>query len=175
MDDRGERFEALFTIHYPAVLRYCARRVPEGHADDAASSAFAIAWRKLDDVPRDDPLPWLLAVARRVVANQARAHRRRLALGERLRARLPPAAAPADDGEAVRAALRRLRRADAEVLMLVHWEGLTAVQAAQVLGASPAAVRQRLHRARERLAAELDPPHARRSERAVPELEGSVG
>jgi RNA polymerase sigma-70 factor, ECF subfamily len=38
------------------------------------------AWRRLDEVP-DPALPWLLGVARRVVANQRRGEQRR----ERLR------------------------------------------------------------------------------------------
>ena len=30
------------------------------------AETFLVAWRRLDDVPEDDPVPWLLAVARNV-------------------------------------------------------------------------------------------------------------
>ncbi|HEY6761705.1 MAG TPA: sigma factor-like helix-turn-helix DNA-binding protein, partial [Baekduia sp.] len=52
--------------------------------------------------------------------------------------------------------LAALRPADRDVLMLTAWEGLDAARAAVVLGCSPEAVHTRLHRARTRLAAELE-------------------
>jgi RNA polymerase sigma-70 factor (ECF subfamily) len=66
-------------------------------------------------------------------------------------------------------ALNGLPEADREALMLAAWEGLSAQQAARVLGCSPTAFRIRLHRARRKLEASLDDePGARH--RTVPSL-----
>jgi hypothetical protein len=60
--DAATRFRALFDAHVGAVRRYaCHRSIPD--ADDLVAEVFTVAWRRLDDVPVDDPLPWLLGVA----------------------------------------------------------------------------------------------------------------
>ena len=56
----------------------------------------------------------------------------------------------------VERALARLSARDREVLLLVGVEGYTAAEAAAIAGTSPQALRQRLSRARARLARELD-------------------
>ncbi len=152
--DRRRRLEALFCAHAAAVGAYAARRTEPGAADDITSDVFVIAWRRLDDVP-EDALPWLLACARRVVANRRRASRRQAALRERMSRERPPAQAPVMGDSALSEALRGLRPDDREVLMLIAWEGLDTEQAATVLGCSRRALTMRLHRARRRLAAAL--------------------
>jgi RNA polymerase sigma factor (sigma-70 family) len=159
MDDSA-RFRELFEAAFGAVRRYVHHRgVTGGAADDIVAETFLVAWRRLDDVPEDDPVPWLLAVARNVWLNQRRMDRRRQAFVRRLPppAAVPPPAEPTDpsDWAAVRAALARLADDDREILCLVAWDGLTSAQAAKVLGCSAGAARVRLHRARQRLAAEL--------------------
>ena len=52
--------------------------------------------------------------------------------------------------------LKMLSKKDRAVLHLFYWEDLTTEQAARALGCSPAAARQRLSRAREKLRRELD-------------------
>src|SRR4051812_5367698 len=71
-DDRDlvRRFEAMFREHYPAVLRFGLRRASRAVAEDAAAETFAAAWRSMDVVPLEHPLPWLLTVARRQLAKQ---------------------------------------------------------------------------------------------------------
>ena len=151
------RFELLYRAHAPAVVAYAARRVPPDGVADVVADTFAVAWRRLDRVP-GEPLPWLLGVARRVIANQRRSERRRDRLVSRAAAE-PVAAAHAEpDSELAEllAALRSLSDRDREALQLAAWEGLSAPQAARVLGCSPTAYRLRLHRARRKLAARLD-------------------
>ncbi len=149
------RLEALFAAHATAVLTYAQRRVGSAMADDVLGDVFVVAWRRLDDVP-SDPLPWLLACARLVIANYARAERRR----GRLLVRLAAETAPGEflielaDG-AVARALARLSERDRETLLLVAWDGLTAERAAVVTGCSPQAFRVRTHRARRRFARAL--------------------
>ena len=62
--DAATRFRALFEAHYPRVRRFAHHRALVGaDADDLVAEVFTVAWRRLDDVPADDALPWLLAVA----------------------------------------------------------------------------------------------------------------
>ena len=152
---RLARFDALFTTYQRPVLAYALRRTAtHADAEDIASETFAIAWRKLESIPVADPLPWLYAVARRVLAN----HRRGLGRRERLAAllRVDDVATPIPTGEdrdgPAFAALARLSPADQEVLRLVAWEELGNQQIAAVLGITANAVAIRLHRARSRFA-----------------------
>jgi RNA polymerase sigma factor (sigma-70 family) len=153
-DTRQERFEAVFRAHVALVRRYVARRTEDG-VDDAVAETFTIAWRRFEEVP-EDAGPWLLATARRVLANQHRAARRREALGEKLAAQVPGVVLHEPDdprAEALLAALDRLGERDRELLLLVERDGLSREEAATVLGVSRAQVRVRLHRARRRFAA----------------------
>jgi RNA polymerase sigma factor (sigma-70 family) len=156
-DARRARFERLYDAHYAAVLAYALRRSERTVAHDVAAETFLVAWRRLGDVPAD-AVPWLFAVARRVLANERRADSRRAALVERMRATSAPR--PAGDGtergELLKEALARLPERDLEALALVAWEGLTTAQAARAMGCAAPAMRVRLHRARRRLARALD-------------------
>jgi RNA polymerase sigma factor (sigma-70 family) len=112
-------------------------------------------------------LPWLLGIAHKTLANHLRGRRRQAALVDRLggvagsSSEQAPAESEVSD---VLEALRRLKPLDREVLMLVAWEGLTAAEAAAVLGCSKGAFRVRLHRARTRMGRQLrhkrDPVHS---------------
>jgi RNA polymerase sigma-70 factor, ECF subfamily len=146
-----ERFRSVFA-HLGAVAAYAQRR---GHrdAEAAAAEVMTIAWRRLADVPLDDPRPWLFATARNVVLADAR--RSRVVAGEAVEAPGPQPELLELDPE-LAAALRSLSRVDREALLLVAWEDLTPTQAARSLGINPAAFRIRLLRARRRLQAKLD-------------------
>ncbi|WP_236567912.1 MULTISPECIES: RNA polymerase sigma factor [unclassified Nocardiopsis] len=59
-------FNALFEEHYDSVYRYARRRVGPDHADDVASEAFVVAWRrKRGHLEPGRELPWLYACAGR--------------------------------------------------------------------------------------------------------------
>jgi len=157
--DAHERFRVLFQDAYLALQRYALYRgLTPQDADDLAADTLEIAWRRLGDVPTDDPLPWLYAVARNVLRNQRRKERRRGMVLRRLRAggeRADLVASSVTGAAALRTALAELNRDDRELLMLVAWDGLSPAQAAVVIGCSAVAARTRLHRARNRLAARL--------------------
>jgi RNA polymerase sigma-70 factor (ECF subfamily) len=161
MTDATTRFERCFTAHHAAVAAYFLRRCPTREdAEDAATEVFAVAWRRLEELPAppEDRL-WLFGVARRVLANQQRADRRRGALTARLQAvfatQTPQWEPPAQMSDEVAAAMARLSPAEREALLLVAWEGLEPARAAGAAGCSPAAFRARLHRARRHVAAAL--------------------
>jgi RNA polymerase sigma factor (sigma-70 family) len=157
---RGARFAALYEAHYAVVLAYGRRRSSGSVAEDVAHDTFLVAWRRLDDVPLDS-LPWLLGVARRVLANDRRSDARRAALLDRL-AQIGNISW-ADDREAdraaisprLRAALEDLSPAALEALLLTAWEGLTPSSASKVVGCSQTTFRARLYRARRSLARAL--------------------
>jgi RNA polymerase sigma-70 factor, ECF subfamily len=153
-------FEALYRQHVRSVLRYALARTDREQAKDVTAEVFLVAWRRLADVP-SDPVPWLLGVARNVIATQTRSTARRKALGVRLalvrdrQSRASDVAEQIAEGDAVRTAFARLRENDREVLRLIAWDGLSSDHAAEVLGVSRIAFAVRLHRARRKFATEL--------------------
>ena len=157
--DPDTRFLALFDMAYAPLYRYAQHRGLTGpDAEDLVAQTLETAWRRIGDVPVEEPLPWLYAVARNLWRNQARRERRRRALLARFRASQPAAAGqdPASlEPGVLRAALASLSDSDQEILRLIAWDGLTPAEAARALGCTSAAARTRLHRARARLAVQL--------------------
>jgi RNA polymerase sigma-70 factor (ECF subfamily) len=160
-DLERNRFECCFRAHYADVLAFAIRRLGDrAAAEDAASEVFAVAWRRRERVP-DPPLPWLYAVALRVISNQYRSTKRRRELDLRL-IREAGAGASAEDSidsrdrlAAFAAAFAELSEPEREILRLVAWEGLSTRDGARAFGCSPGAFRVRLHRARRKLAKHL--------------------
>jgi RNA polymerase sigma-70 factor (ECF subfamily) len=157
-----ERFERCFREHYARVLAFAMRRVSgRDVAEDVVADTFAVAWRRRDCIP-EAPLPWLYAIAGNVIANEYRSTRRRGNLGERLAQEAGTAEKESDPAETIdrrdgfAVAFAALDEAEREVLRLVAWEGLSTREGAQVLGCSAAAFRVRVHRARRKLAKQLE-------------------
>jgi RNA polymerase sigma-70 factor (ECF subfamily) len=148
------RFSAVFS-HLGAVAAY-ARRRGNRDADAIAAEVMTIAWRRLADVPVDDPRPWLYATARNLVF----ADGRRTSFAATSEAGELGAIGPAPEilelDPALGVALQSLSRLDREALLLVAWEDLTPTQAARSLSINPTAFRVRLLRARRRMRAKLD-------------------
>jgi RNA polymerase sigma-70 factor (ECF subfamily) len=160
---RRAQMDALFTSYAADVFAFALRRTSRSAAEDAVAETFLVAWRRFDSVP-ETPKPWLLGVARRVLANQRRSDGRQVALRARLGSSQPNVTdqdAPSD--HTVLAALAALTPAERDAITLVAWDGLSAEEAATVLGCSRAAFYVRVHRARHRLVATLgltiDPPN----------------
>lgn len=167
MVDSRLQLTELYAEHWRALLGYAGRRC--GNAADAAdvvSETFLICWRRLADVPAgSDARLWLFGTARRVIANQNRADRRRERLGAALLAALTLVGTQADqwfvrsESEiALHRALAQLPAVDQELFCLVGWEELTPAEAAIVLGISAVAARARLSRARRKLRGLLEDP-----------------
>lgn len=161
--ERELRFRAVAELVVEPVRRYLARRTDAATADDVFNETLIVCWRRLDEVPlADEAVPWAIVVTRNLLANAERAERRRGRLTAKIIALDPPASvieyASGDndaDAVAVRDALTRLRRDDAELLRLWAWDGLESPQLATVLGISANAAAIRLHRAKARLKTEL--------------------
>lgn len=154
-----ERFRALYDRHHPAIIAYFVRRIGSQDAADAADDVFAVAWRRLAQVPEEDAaLRWLYGVAHNVLANRRRGERR----GNRLLARLanerqPDLLGPEPqvlrnlESQHVVDVLAAMRPDDQELVLLAYWEGLSHTEIGELLGCSKGTVDGRMHRALERM------------------------
>jgi RNA polymerase sigma-70 factor (ECF subfamily) len=159
-DDRS-RFEDLYRETVRRLFAYVLTRTNRENASDVISSTYLVAWRRFEEVPAD-PLPWLIGIARRVLADQRRSEARQRAVGQRLR---EEPSAPRDLGSAVteslvlrdsiRGALARMRPEDRDIVILAAWHGFGTEQLAVTLDCSKSLASLRLHRARRRFARHL--------------------
>jgi RNA polymerase sigma-70 factor (ECF subfamily) len=158
-----DAFSVLFDDYARAVHNLAFRLTGNWQeAEEVVSLTFLEAWRLRAGIEPDGESlrPWLMGIAVNVVRNFSRASRRQRAA----MARLPgPEAVPdfadelagrIDDAArmaAVRAAFRKLRPAEQDVVALCVWSELDYVAAAQALGIPVGTVRSRLSRARRKL------------------------
>ncbi|MEW1954506.1 sigma-70 family RNA polymerase sigma factor [Terrabacter sp. NPDC080008] len=176
MTPNEKRLDHLARTCGPRVLTYLARRAtPAGDAADVYQQVLVTTWTKIARVPGDEEaaLCWMLAVARRHLANHSRGRLRRLEstarLAESLRTGPGQAPAEADHGSnRVLKALQALSDDDRELVQLVYWDDLSTEQAATVLNIRPATARKRLERCRTQLKATLETPGPAPSEPLEP-------
>jgi RNA polymerase sigma-70 factor, ECF subfamily len=161
VDSDKERFEQVFRDHARTVLSFVLTRTRPEEAKDVVAQTFLVAWRRFSELP-EEPLPWLIGVARRTLADGHRADRRREALWRRLSGKYGVTSVDVDVPErlhlrgSIGAALHSLSPDDRDILVLVAWEGFTVERLAESLGCSKPTASVRLHRARRRFAALLD-------------------
>lgn len=139
------------------------RRVGPAATDDVVSEVFTAVWRRIDRVDPEAERAWIYGVARNLIKNQWRSRRRQQRLTNRvswMKGDVPPQPDAITVRNAERtevlAAVRNLSAKDREILMLSGWDELSGPEIAQVLGISKAAAQQRLHRAKRRLADEVN-------------------
>lgn len=157
--DKDHGFRKLFRDNYEAVRAYCLRRLQAEEAADAVSEIFLIAWRRLDDIPTEDPARlWLFGVARNVVRNSERTVRRRRRAAARIgglasvhHADPETQVVAASEHVEIMGAFHSLGAADREVLRLRLWEELSVADTAAVLGCAEKAASKRYQRALARL------------------------
>ncbi|MGI5493495.1 RNA polymerase sigma factor [Microtetraspora malaysiensis] len=159
MPNPHERFTALYNTYQARVYGYAASRAGHQLAEEVVSETFLVAWRRLDSIPDHAQLPWLFRVARNILRDNFRQATRHESLEAELRTWMDDAATDAGEHATERvAALRALATlsdTDKELLTLTTWHGLSAVEAAEVLGCTKAAFFVRMHRARRRLQAAI--------------------
>ncbi len=150
-----ERFARLVREHTPAVGNYLRRRLyplTASDLDDLVEETMIVVWRRLDRVPEDAELPWMLGVARNVLRNARRSKNRRSTFESTLRA--PRNEASAEDeviaDASVRDALSALDDDDREILLLNAWDGLDTHALGVYFSISTNAAAVRLSRAQRR-------------------------
>ncbi|AYG04665.1 RNA polymerase sigma factor [Gryllotalpicola protaetiae] len=153
------RLTRALTETAPDLLGYFQRRVGPDDAPDLLGETMVSAWKRVVDLPGEPERArmWLFGIARNVLLNHRRGERRRWALADRIRGYSSRAAAApaADDGAEVRDAIQRLDADLGELVRLIHWERMTLVQAAELLGIPGSTARTRYARAKELLRASL--------------------
>jgi RNA polymerase sigma factor (sigma-70 family) len=157
-----DRLELLVAAHETAVANYLRRRLyplSAADLDDLVEETFVVCWRRLDAVPDGDgERPWVIGVARHVLHNAHRSHRRRQHHEGRVR---PVVADHSAEDEAIAdiaasAALAAIGEADRELLRLHFWDGVDVHGLAVVLGVSVTAAGTRLSRAKSKFVAQLE-------------------
>lgn len=155
MSDGRDRVQAALEGNGEDLLRYLQRRVHVvDEAADLLGETMLQAWRRADACPADAERQrmWLFTIAAHVLANHRRGAVRRHRLADRLRTAVSRDAPPEDsERHAVRDAVLRLHEAHRELVMLIHWDGMTVVQAAELLGINPSTARSRYAAARSAL------------------------
>jgi RNA polymerase sigma-70 factor (ECF subfamily) len=161
---RGEdrAFEELYSLLSPGLHRMCIYLSGRADAEELLQEVFLKMHRARDTfVPGGSAVAWAFAIARTTCLDRLRRRRRR-----------PEDAVPQDQLEAhaaapsgcpdsmstaracetaLEAGLALLSECLRSAYVLVKLEGLSCSEAASVLGASPSAVKQRVHRASEEL------------------------
>lgn len=128
------------------------------NATDAFGATMLVAWRRRSGMPTDSESArrWLFGIARMTLKGHGRDEARRLRLTARVREQLaPPAEVDHPEALDVRQAISSLPDAQAELVRLVHWEGFTLADAAQVMGINASTARGRYQKAREELARQM--------------------
>jgi RNA polymerase sigma factor (sigma-70 family) len=162
-------FVSIFDRHRNRVYRHAFRMTANAHdAEDVTAAAFFELWRRRKTVRLVDGsvLPWLLVTTTNHARNVARSLRRYRTLlaalprSEDMRSAEDEVLQRVDETRItaqVREALHSLTYSDAALVALTAFEHYSNAEAATVLGISESAARTRLHRARARIAAIIDP------------------
>jgi RNA polymerase sigma factor (sigma-70 family) len=152
---RDSLFEALVTLHGPDITRYIQRRrypIVAEDVNDLVGEVFTVLWRRMESLPDEGRLPWLLGIARNVLSSAKRSQRRRSNYEKTIwNPTLEPSAE--DEivaSETIRLALSQMKPRDREILILHYWDGLDAVGLAHSLSLSSHAASVRLSRASQR-------------------------
>ena len=170
--DERRAFETRMRSAWPGVVRLVERLLAwpgsGAEVEDVAQEAFLAAWRARNEFRGESEWStWVYSIAVRRARNAARSRERRerwfgfLRSDPELdsldgRSHGDPALAGDAVSEDVRAALKRLRHADREVLVLRYLEGLSIEEIASRLEIGRAAIDTRLSRARTRMKRFLD-------------------
>lgn len=145
--------QVLFAAHRDGVFRYLCRIVGPAEATDLTQEVFLrVARTAVPDTTTDGERAWVFRIARNLALNHRRDASRRpetVALSDASR---PPAQ---ESAVAMREALERLPPLDRDVFLLREVAGLSYYEIAASCEITHAAVRTRLHRARQQLRAQL--------------------
>jgi RNA polymerase sigma-70 factor (ECF subfamily) len=164
--ERGERFSAFVASHRERARRLAWRLIggDEAAAEDVTQDAFVKAYRALGSFRGDARLEtWFY----RILVRQAHNYRRWRAvrdLWSGVREEDPPDSSAEELGDPglrrrIASALEQLSRRQREAFVLVHLEGFTIQECADLLGKPTGTIKSHLHRALTTLRTELADLH----------------
>ena len=155
----------LYQKHQRHIYAYCRRRVAPDTVDDVVADVYLTLWRRIDDAPQDDDEArlWLYRIASLITTNHWRGTSRRRNLKAKLESigispgvSIPEQIVMREEVREALTLLDQLSASDRELIKLSIWEHLSNGEIATILGIEPNAVRQRLHRAKTRLAEKFE-------------------
>ena len=148
-----ESFGALYErYHSPMVALAYSMLADRDLAEDAAQEVFAIACRDIESLKSKERFAaWLAGICRNVSRQMLRANRIKPAALSDEHAAQSKKNCP-DRQEAIHSALRNLREADRELIVLRYFDGFSQARISEVLELSPQAVNGRLVRAKRKIA-----------------------
>lgn len=148
---RGDRtaLGELVTEHYPRVFRFCARRLGDDLAQDAAQETFLTVQRTIKRFEaRSTFETWLLGIAHNHCRNLSRKRMRDpMALDQAFEQPTPDHGGRVVANESLRCAMDKLSPEHREVVLLHEIEGLTYAEVAQIAGVPEGTVKSRLFHA----------------------------
>ena len=156
-------FRELYDRYYQDVHRFALFLTGDPtRADDLTSETFVRAWRARDRIQHATVKAYLLAIARNLYRDQLRSSRQSTDREVELQDTIADAAPGADVHvqhastlRNVRAKLRGVARGDRRALLLYVLKEMSYAEVASALGISIGAVKSRINRAREALAASM--------------------
>jgi RNA polymerase sigma-70 factor (ECF subfamily) len=150
--DRDEEFRAFFAAEYPRLGGYCLRLLgDEQLARDTAQEALVRVWARWVGVR--DPRAYVYLVATNLVRAEWRDRRRRVEAFQQAASRTPETCEAADPS--LRDVVERLPDRLRVPVLLHYYADLPVAEVARLIRRPVGSVKQRLHEARTRLAAEL--------------------
>lgn len=166
----SDAFESFYREHLESIQRFIARRVddPEDAADLTAEVFMAAI--KASATYRGDavPLAWLYGIARNVVSGHHRSRARAIRAVQRIdtrelldddaTGRILDRIESQQQARCLYQSLAGLPGRQRAIVELVAVDGMTLTEAANALGITPGNARVRYHRARRRLAQDLNHP-----------------
>jgi RNA polymerase sigma-70 factor, ECF subfamily len=153
-------FCEAFHTHKDVLFRFAYRMTASMEtAEDVVQDCFMTLWRKPEAYRQDLGAlrSFLLGIARNLILKRWRDERPQEALDEDALISAPLDVLERERGEAVARAVQQLPLLQREVLVLAEYEEMPLEQIAQATGAGLAAVKSRLHRARQNLRRMLAP------------------
>jgi RNA polymerase sigma-70 factor (ECF subfamily) len=158
-----DAFRELYERYYRDVYRFALFLAGDvGRAEDLAADTFVRAWSARDRIRQDTVRAYLLTITRNLHRDALRAARTHVALDDRMADGAPGADVHVERASTlrqVRARLRSVRRSDRRALLLYVMRDMSYPEIAAALGISVGAVKSRIFRAREALAARTPAPH----------------
>ncbi len=149
--------DEAYRHYFPAIREKCRRMLADAEeAQDVAQETFVRLWSSgaTFEAPAQ-VLAWAYRTSTRLAVDRIRSRRRRSAFGASFESSESATTSPIDDVH-TRASLswlaERISERELTLVILTHLDGLTQVQAAEVLGRSERSVRRDLVALEQRLA-----------------------
>jgi RNA polymerase sigma-70 factor (ECF subfamily) len=160
-------FRELYERYYADVYRFALFLTGDvARAEDLAADTFVRAWTARDRIRQGTVRAYLLTITRNLFRDGLRAARPQVPLDEQMADNAPAVDARVERVFAlrqVRSRLRRVPRGDRRALLLYVIREMSYAEIATALGVSVAAVKSRIFRAREALAAPVSPRNGEQS------------